>query len=354
MIKKIANLTRREPTTVILLSFTIIVIILLTVFLGKKFFSFNNIQSMAYQIPEFAFLAMAMALTMLTGGIDLSIITNANLAAILAGYVMVGKVFGPESGLSEGVLVLIAIIVALSAATIGGTINGLLISKMSVPPILATLGTMIFFDGVSMAITGGRGVVGFPDLFLQIGTGAPGGVPIIFILIIIALLVIAFIMSRTPFGRSVYLLGENRIASLFSGIKNEQMTVKIYALSGLLVGFAAIIIASRVNSAKVGYGDTYLLQAILVAVLGGINPNGGRGKIYNVLIGVLILQMLQSAFTIFAFSPYAKRLIFGFMLLLVMVVNFYFDRVTAKYKPVPEFTLEESKVSDVNLSEVKK
>jgi simple sugar transport system permease protein len=98
-------------------------------------------------------------------------------------------------------------------------------------------------------------------------------------------------------------------------------------LSGFLVGFAAIIIASRVNSAKVGYGDTYLLQAILVAVLGGISPMGRRGKLINVMIGVLILQMLQSAFTIFAFSPYAKRLIFGFMLLLVMVVNYYLDKI---------------------------
>lgn len=330
MIQKISNFSRKEPTFSILLTVLVAVIVLLSIFLGDQFFSFNNIQSMAYQIPEFAFLALAMSITMLTGGIDLSIITNANLAAILAGFVLTGRVFGPESGLSEAAIVAIAVAVALLSATTGGVINGLLIGKMSVPPILATLGTMIFFDGVSMAITGGRGVVGFPDLFLRLGTDAPGGVPVIFILILIVLAIIPFVMSRTPFGRSVYLLGENRIASLFAGVKNEQVTLKVYALSGLLVGFAAIIIASRVNSAKVGYGDTYLLQAILVAVLGGISPNGGRGKVINVMLGVLILQMLQSAFTLFAFSPYAKRLIFGFMLLLVMVVNYYLEKIQSR------------------------
>jgi simple sugar transport system permease protein len=344
MIQKISNFSRKEPTLVILVSFAIVVIFLFNFLLGDQFFSFNNLQSMAYQIPEFVFLAIAMSLTMLTGGIDLSIIANANLAAIMAGFVLTGKAFGPDSGLSEGAIVGIALLVALTSATIGGVINGLLISKMSVPPILATLGTMIFFDGVSMAITGGRGVVGFPELFLNITTYAPGGVPVIFILILITLAVVVFVMGRTPFGKSVYLLGENRIASLFSGIKNEQITVKVYAMSGLLVGFAAIIIASRVNSAKVGYGDTYLLQAILVAVLGGINPEGGRGKIYNVFIGVLILQMLQSAFTLFAFSPYAKRLIFGFMLLLVMVINFYLDKAHTRSKFIPDKSEDPSEV----------
>ncbi len=327
MIQKISNFSRKEPTLVILVTVTIVILLLLSVSLGDQFFSFNNVQSMAYQIPEFAFFALAMSVTMLTGGIDLSIISNANLAAILAGFVLTGRVFGPEAGLSEAAIVAIAVVVALAAATTGGVINGLLIGKMSVPPILATLGTMIFFEGVAMAITGGRGVVGFPELFQRLGTDAPGGVPVIFILILVVLAVVLFVIGRTQFGKSIYLLGENRIASLFAGVKNEQLTLRVYALSGLLVGFSAIIIASRVNSAKVGYGDTYLLQAILVAVLGGISPMGGRGKLINVMIGVLILQMLQSAFTLFAFSPYAKRLIFGFMLLLVMVVNYYLDKI---------------------------
>lgn len=336
MLKTITNISRKEPTLAILVTVAVAVLTLLSLLLGKQFFSFNNLQSMAYQIPEFGFLALAMSITMLTGGIDLSVIANANLAGILAGYVLTGQVFGPEAGLSDGMLVTIAVLVALTAATIGGVFNGLLISKLSVPPILATLGTMFFYNGISMAITTGRGIVGFPDLYLQLGVGAPGGIPLNFYLFIAVLIVVTFVITRTSFGLTVYLFGENRIASLFSGITNEKLIIKVYALSGFLVGFAAIIITARVNSAKVGYGDTYLLQAILVAVLGGISPNGGRGRITNVVIGAIILQMLQSAFTLFGFSPYAKRLIFGFMLLLVMVINFYLDRLNSRAQITPE------------------
>ncbi len=332
MKSKIVNLFRKDSTLAVLLGLFVILLVLFGVLTKGKFFSFDNLQSMGYQIPEFAFLALAMSIAMITGGIDLSVVANANLAGILAGYVLTGAVFGPDAGINEFVLVTIAIIVALLSATIGGLFNGVLISKLSVPPILATLGTMIFYNGISTAITEGKGVVGFPDLYLSLGVSAPLGIPLVFYIFAVAFAIVAFVMIRTPFGQSVYLYGENRIASLFSGIKNERLIIKTYALAGFLAGIAAIIMTSRVNSAKYNYGDSYLLQAILVAVLGGINPNGGRGRVTNVIIGILILQMLQSAFTLFAFSPYARRMIFGFLLLLIMVVNYFLDKYQSRSK----------------------
>ncbi|KPL70744.1 hypothetical protein ADM99_15500 [Leptolinea tardivitalis] len=325
---------RQDTTLTVLLGLLIFLILLFGSILQDKFFSFDNIQSMGYQIPEFAFLALAMSIAMITGGIDLSVVANANMAGIMAGYVLTGAVFGLNSGMSDLTLVIIAILVALIVATLGGVFNGILIAKFSVPAILATLGTMTFYNGISTAITEGKGVVGFPDNYLSIGTSAPLGIPLVFYIFFIAFAVVAFVMVRTPFGQSIYLYGENRIASLFSGIKNEKMIIKTYALAGFLSGIAAIIMTSRVNSAKYNYGDSYLLQAILVAVLGGINPNGGRGKVTNVIIGILILQILQSAFTLFAFSPYAKRMIFGFMLLLIMVINFIIDKWGARSKSI--------------------
>jgi simple sugar transport system permease protein len=332
MSTKFNRFLRQDTTLAVLLALFIVLLVLFGSLLQEKFFSFDNIQSMGYQIPEFGFLALAMSVAMITGGIDLSIVANANLAGILAGYVLTGVAFGPDSGMSELSLVVIAVVVALISATLGGVFNGYLISKLSVPPILATLGTMIFYNGISTAITEGKGVVGFPELYLTLGTAAPLGIPLVFYIFFFAFIIVAFVMRKTPFGQSIYLYGENRIASLFSGIKNEKLIINTYALAGLLAGVAAIIMTSRVNSAKYNYGDSYLLQAILVAVLGGINPNGGRGKVTNVVIGILILQMLQSAFTLFAFSPYAKRMIFGFLLLLIMVVNFFIDRWNSRSK----------------------
>jgi len=334
MITQMKKFIRQDTTLTVLLGLLIFLILLFGSILQDKFFSFDNIQSMGYQIPEFAFLALAMSIAMITGGIDLSVVANANMAGIMAGYVLTGAVFGPNSGMSDLTLVIIAILVALIVATLGGVFNGILIAKFSVPAILATLGTMTFYNGISTAITEGKGVVGFPDNYLSIGTSAPLGIPLVFYIFFIAFAVVAFVMVRTPFGQSIYLYGENRIASLFSGIKNEKMIIKTYALAGFLSGIAAIIMTSRVNSPKYNYGDSYLLQAILVAVLGGINPNGGRGKVTNVIIGILILQILQSAFTLFAFSPYAKRMIFGFMLLLIMVINFIIDKWGARSKSI--------------------
>jgi simple sugar transport system permease protein len=336
MINKLTKYSRKDTTLFVLLALLCVMLAVFGFLLKDKFFSFDNFQSMGYQIPEFAFLALAMSIAMITGGIDLSVVANANLAGILAGYVLTGVVFGSESGMSELMIVSIAIVVALFVATLGGVFNGLLISKLSIPPILATLGTMIFYNGISTAITSGKGVVGFPELYLTLGTSAPLGIPLVFYIFLIAFALVAFILRSTPFGQSIYLYGENRTATLFSGIKNEKNVISTYAIAGFLAGIAAIIMTSRVNSAKYNYGDSYLLQAILVSILGGISPNGGRGRVTNVIIGIFILQGLQSAFTLFAFSPYARRMIFGFMLLLVMMLNYVLDKYNSRSLFVPE------------------
>lgn len=330
----IRRLVQREISLFILIIITICVLLLLGLLLEEKFFSLNNFQSMAFQIPEFGFLALAMSITMLSGGIDLSLVANANLAGILAAYVLTGKVIPINN--NETFIIILACLVALVASTLAGLINGLLISKVSVPPILATLGTMTFYNGISMALTSGQGVVGFPEMFLDMGSKDIYNIPVIFILFLVATGVIAFFLEKITAGRRIYLLGENSIASLFAGIKNENLITLVYLLSGLLAGFASIIMISKVNSAKVGYGDTYLLQAILVAVLGGIDPNGGRGRVIGVMLGIFILQFLQSAFTLFAFTPYAKKLIWGFMLLLVMVINYLVGKVQAKQPKTAE------------------
>jgi len=316
----------------ILVIFTVVIIVALQIMLAPKIFSPRSLTSMSYQIPEFGFIALAMMLAMLTGGIDLSAIANANLSGIIAGYIMVGAVFGAGSGISPSLLIAVTIITTLVLSTFLGLINGFLIAKLSVPPILATLGTMIFYQGVGMALTSGKGVVGFPEAFLEIGVGSVIGIPYVMIMFVVIALVISLILSKTGFGKKVYLYGENNIATRFSAVNNETLIMKVYSICGLLSGIASIIIISRVNSAKVGYGDTFLLQALLVAVLGGVSPSGGRGKVVGVTLAIVILQVLQSAFTLWQFTPYAKKLIWGCMLLIVMVLNYIIEKRSQSVK----------------------
>lgn len=312
----------KDINLTILTLITVALIISLQIMLAPKIFSVRSLTSMSYQIPQFGFIALAMMLSMITGGIDLSVIANANLSGIFAAYILTGVVFGENSGMPDGLLIVITIIATLVISSLLGLFNGFLISKISVPPIIATLGTMLFYGGVGMALTSGKGIVGFPDAFLKIGSGKILNLPYIFIAFVFAAIVLAVVLAKTGFGRKVYLYGENNVATRFSAINNEALIMKVYTLCGLLAGFASLIIISSVNSAKIGYGDTFLLQAILVSVLGGVSTSGGRGKVVGIVLGICILQMLQSSFTLWQFTPYAKNLIWGTMLLVVMVINY--------------------------------
>ncbi|WP_353095992.1 ABC transporter permease [Tissierella praeacuta] len=322
--KSVSDILRKDTNIFVLLGVFTIVVLFLGGMLGGRFFSINNFQSMAFQISEFGFLAIAMSLAMLTGGIDLSIVANAGLSGIMAAFVLSGKFFNIET-MNSGVTILIAVFAALLCSTLCGLFNGILISKLSIPPILATLGTMIFYTGIGMALTNGESVRVGVKGFSKFSSKTLFDIPYIFLLLVITFIVVSFILSKTKFGKQIYMVGQNSVALRFSGINSEKVLIKTYGMIGFLVGISSLIIISRVNSARMGFGDTYQLQTILVAVLGGIDPDGGRGNLFGVALGIVVLQFLQSAFTIFQFTPYAKKLIWGVLLLFVMIMNFLID-----------------------------
>ena len=119
---------------------------------------------------------------------------------------------------------------------------------------------------------------------------------------------------------------------VFAGINNEGVIMKVYALSGLMAGISSLMIMARSNSVRVGYGDTYQLQVIMISVLGGISPSGGKGRLYGVFIATFCLQMMQTAFTLWKFSPYSKKLIWGMMLLIIMLINMVQARISRRAK----------------------
>lgn len=319
--KQISSLVKKDTNLSVLIAMFVVVLAVFGILLGGSFYSVNNIQSMAFQMSDFGFFAIGMALSMLTGGIDLSIVASANLAGVVGAFILSGKLFPLPA--NDVPVIALAILAILATTTIGGLINGFLIAKFSVPPILATMGTMIFYTGIGMALTGGSSISITSQNYYKISSFNVLNIPFVFLLLVVAIILVSFLLDKTRFGKQIYLLGENPVALKFSGVNTEHVIMKLYTLIGLLVGFAAVIMTSSINSARMGYGATYQLQAILVAVLGGCDPNGGRGRVVGVVIGMALLQMLQSAFTIFGFTPYAKSLIWGLMLIIVMVLNFY-------------------------------
>jgi simple sugar transport system permease protein len=312
----------RDMNLVILVAAAAGIVIILSAILGNKFMSVLNFQQIGFQIPEFGFLALAMMLCMLTGGIDLSVVSIATLSSVSGAMAMKNLL---DSGAPEGQAILAAVCVAMIMSFVCGFLNGILISKLSILPILTTLSTMILFTGIAMAMTGGSGITGFPRVFVQFANAKALEIPVVFIMFLTAAILISLMLARTAFGRSLYLYGENSTVSLFSGIKNDKIIITTYTMSGLLCGIASIIMMARVNSARVGYGDTYQLQAILVCALGGVSPSGGKGKVIGVVVAIVVLQMLQIGFTLLDFAPYVKSFIWGAVLIAVMVTNYLID-----------------------------
>ena len=312
----------------------IFVIAVISVFLPNKFLTLINFQSMASQIPEFGMLAIAMMIAMITGGIDLSVVSITNLTGVVAALIITRGITPEMAGPQAFLIMALAVITAIAFSVVCGLMNGVLITYVGVPPILATLGTQGLFLGIAIVITKGHGITGFPEKFLFIGSGKIGVIPMPFVIFIVCTLVIALVLNKTSLGLNMYMVGSNPVVARFSGINNDSVLIRTYMLTGLLSGISSIIMISRVNSMRPGYGYAYLLQAVLVAVLGGTDPSGGFGNVLGVVMGIIILQVLQSGFNILSITPFFKKFIWGMMLLIVMVINFILSEYQKRTKRV--------------------
>ena len=200
--------------------------------------------------------------------------------------------------------------------------NGFLIGRVEITPILATLGTMQLFTGISIVITKGYAITGYPEAFLFIGNGKIWIFPIPLVIFALFAAVFAFILRRATFGIKIYMMGTNPTASLFSGVNNVRMILQTYMTTGFLASMAGLVMIARTNSAKADYGESYILQSVLIAVLGGVNPSGGFGAISGIVLAILSLQFLFSGFNMLRFSNFAKEFTWGMFLLFVMVFNY--------------------------------
>lgn len=298
---------------------TVLVFALMAALSPERFLSAQNLSSMAFQFPEFAILALAITVAMLTGGIDLSVIGIANLSAIAAATILT-RFAGEVTGAGTG-WVALAMLAALVVGALAGLVNGLLVALLGLPAILATLGTGLVFTGLAVAMTGGSAVMGLPPAAAWIGNGAVAGVPVPLILFAALSALLWFVLSRTAFGLRVQMFGANPLAARFAAIPIEGLLIRVYVIAGMLAAVAGLVIMSRANSAKADYGSSYLLLAILIAVLGGVNPYGGYGKIIGVVLAVLSMQFLSSGLNMLGVSNFARELIWGSLLILVMVIN---------------------------------
>ncbi len=314
---RLAGIDRSLAQLVLL---TVLIFAAMSALNPEKFLRPYVFQSITYLAPELGLLSLGMMLAMMTGGIDLSVIGLANLSGILAGLFFHASAGsgGADPGLP---LVFAGVALALLTGLAGGLINGLLITRLGITPILATIGSGQIFTGIALVLTGGPAIVGYPSAWGAIGNDAALGVAIPCIIYVAIAIAVAVMLRRTPFGVSLQLIGTNPRAARFAGLRTDRVVLLSYVLIGGLAAMAGILLSSRTNAAKSDYGVSYLLQAVLVAVLGGSNPAGGKGSVIGVSFALLALMLLSSGLQLLRYSNFLVDFIWGAFLLLSIALN---------------------------------
>lgn len=294
------------------------VLVFCSVLKGSLFLSMSNFQSMGKQFPEFGLLAIAVAFTLFTAGIDLSIVAIANLSAVLVAKLL--PIVAADGSMGSIALLLVG---ALLFGTLLGAINGFLIGQLGITPILATLGTQALFTGVAIVLTGGTTLKGAPE-YAAVMTSNVLGIPVPLIVFLVFATLAAFILENTILGYKLRMLGTSVKASAYSGFNNVRLYIYNYMLSGFLSAVAGLIMLGRFNSAKADYGSSYLMAAILIAVLGGIDPYGGKGNMKGVIVAIFIVQMISSWISMYEdVSNFYRQILWGALLLIVLIYNHF-------------------------------
>ena len=283
-------------------------IFLLSSFSNPVFLSKTNLSNLLRQGSIVGILAVGETLVILTGGIDISLGSLVALASVLC------ATFMPQS-------ILFSVLITILICTVLGSINGYLIAKVKMVPIIVTLGMMLVARGLAMVIANGEVVYGVHKSFYFIGQGYLKGIPVPgFILAFIALIMF-FFLGTTGVGRHIYAVGGNEEAARLSGVNVERTKLLVYTLSGFFAGLAGLVYAARLTAGYCEGAVGYELDAIAAVVIGGVALFGGEGNLAKVIIGAFILTMISNFMNLVAISPYSQEGIKGAIILIAVYLN---------------------------------
>jgi rhamnose transport system permease protein len=254
-----------------------------------------------------------MTFIIITGGIDLSVGSIMGLTVILLG------VFWQNVGMPLP----LAVAAAITVAALAGFFNGLLITRVRVPPLIMTLATLALYRGLAEGISQARSVRGYPEWFFVLGQGEVLGVPTQLWVLLVAVIVFWIVLSRTTFGRSLYAIGFNETTARYSAIKVDRIKLVIYTLSGLMAGIGGAIFVSRVSTTRSDMGTGLELDVIAAVVLGGTSIFGGVGTIGGTVLGFTLIQLLKNGLSLTGVKGDATIVVIGTVLILsILITNF--------------------------------
>ena len=288
----------------------LVAIAIVLAFLSKYFFTLSNFTNLLKQVAIVGIAGVGVTMVIISGGIDLSIGSAVSLIAVLvAGFMQF-------NGMHPAVAVALVLVIGCMM----GLLNGTMVTFFRIPPIIATLATLMAFKGAALVYTNGY-TIPLIQKFMTIGRGQLGPLPIS-TLILAAVYVIAWVMLKyTMLGRIAYGLGGNEEAVHLSGISVRKYRLILYTISGFCAALAGVVIASRLSSGQPNVGEGVELDAIAAAVLGGTSIFGGIGSVWGTLIGAFILTVISNGLNLMNVSPYSQFIARGAILAFAVAIN---------------------------------
>jgi len=273
------------------------------------FLTVGNLFNILRQVSEIGMISIPLTFLLLSGHMDLSVGSIVGVCGVSTGMI-----------LRAGGSIPLALLAGIAAGTAVGFLNGLIVGKLKIQAVVVTIGTQVLFRGLCYILTSGRAVSGYPAAFFTLGTGDVLGVPISVIVLLVMYAAAWLVLEKSWFGRYVLAIGNNQNTARYSGIRVDRMKIALFTLCGALTAVASAFLISRLSSAEATLGSGYELDIITAALIGGIDINGGSGKLQGTFLGILIIGILRNGLNMMGLSVIYQSIILG-ALLLAAVAN---------------------------------
>lgn len=280
-----------------------------------RFLSLANLTNVARQVSINAIIAAGMTFVIITAGIDLSVGSLVAVTACMA-MVIIDRTGWNFAGVGMGIVM----------GAIGGAANGAVVAWARIPPFIATLAGLTVYRGLALILTGGVPIVKFQGSFRFLGQGDIGGIPFPIILMVAVMMLMHIVLTRTAFGAYVYAVGGNEESSRLSGIKVGWIKFWVYVLCGFLTGIAGMVLMGRLSSAQPAVGEGFELDAIAAVVLGGTSLMGGRGSVWNTLIGALVIGVVNNGMNLMGVHTHYQLVAKGIIIVLAVLLDSYLKK----------------------------
>lgn len=295
----------------------VIVFFILSLIFVPGFANLSALERLLSQGCVLIILACGVHLAVLNGGVDFTSTALLALTTVIGGSIMSTK--GPLGGTAGAVA--LGLFAMILLGLLFGIINGFSITTFKMPSFIVTMATQMVVNGLAVVYTGGSSVTGMPSGFARFGKGSIFIFPYLLIVALVVAVVLHIITTKTIFGRQLYAVGTNHKAALISGISPKKTIFKAYVISGICAGIAGIVELAYMQSGSVNYGSTMFNDIMGSIIVGGASPAGGRGKIFNTVMGALLITMIDNAMNVLGVPYYFITLIKGLIILVAASID---------------------------------